>query len=77
MFEKERRKIQAQLSSKYKLERVSRSKGLEKEISQNATTYIQARSLYLEYFRGLSAIVTLDEFRLIETLENIGEYTNR
>lgn len=46
----------------------------EKQISQNvlvsATTYL----LYLEYFRGSVAIMTLDRFRLIGTLNNIHIY---
>ncbi|XP_011059406.1 PREDICTED: uncharacterized protein LOC105148993 [Acromyrmex echinatior] len=46
----------------------------EKQISQNVLVSATTYSLYLEYFRGSVAIVTLDRFRLIGTLGNTHMY---
>jgi len=46
----------------------------EKQISQNVLVSAATYLLYLEYFRGSVAIVTLGRFRLIGTLGNTHVY---
>lgn len=60
--------MRAASSAKYKLRHSSLGKGLEKRISQNVLVSAATYPLYLEYFRGSVAIVTLGRFGLIGTL---------